>query len=204
MTHIRLTDLPAPIRTALEGCGYHKADVEVSEAPIYSPAEGTAGFTGNRGYCVVVNVGTGERHESVGAWGGTNPFGAKAVDHDRAEYPIPPNCAVVYGESGGRGAFFRVKVAPGMLVGVLPAAGDTVLSRETSLALSVIGGIRGGHRADYFSRLKLGAYGPQNPHVVDLVGRKLLTANKGGAIAITTEGRNVRASLPTEITRMWC
>lgn len=196
--HIRMTDLPAAIRSALESCGYHRADVEVSEAATYSP-KGTTAFEGNRGYCVVVNVATGEQHAEVGAWGGANGFSAHAVDHDANEYPIPPNCAVVAGENGGRGAFFRVKVAPGMMAGILPPAADDALPESSGLALAVIAGIKGGARGDYFDRLGLGAYGAANPAVAVLVARKLVSVNKAGAIAITTEGRNARSMLPASI-----
>jgi hypothetical protein len=178
---------------------YRRADVAVTESATYSPQEGTAGFQGNRGFCIVVNVATGATHATVGAWGGGNGFGANAVDNDRSDYAIPPNCAVITGESGGRGSFARIKVAPGMLVGILPAATSVELPESSALALCVIAGIKGGHRAEYFSRAKLGAYGPENPAVVDLAARKLVSVNRGGAIMLTTDGRNARATIGYEI-----
>lgn len=197
---IRLTDLPAPIRTALESNGYHRADVDVTESATYQPAEASAGFTGNRGFCVAVNVATGERHTETGAWGGANPFEANAADHDRANYPIPPNCAVVMGETGGAGSFARVYVAPGMLAGVLPAAAqDSELAEGSALALVVIASLKSGARAESFARSGLGPYSATNPNVAILVERKLVTVNKAGAIAITTEGKNAREALPAAI-----
>ncbi len=190
--HVKIEDLPTAVQNALRAHGYHRKDISVEESESYTP-QGPGG-QGSRSVCTVVNCITGERKTEIGSWGGANMFTQNSVDTDSKTYPIPPNCAVIKGSIGEK-AWLYVYVAPGMTIGLLPPAVE--MSDDEKRALAVIRGIRGGHRADYFSRHRLGAYGGENAHVQRLKALGFVTVNRGGAIAVTTEGRNV--DLPRKI-----
>lgn len=104
---------------------------------------------------------------------------------------LPPNTALVTGGTFcGKPATVRVMLRPENLVKMLPA--PNTLTADEKAALNVIGGMKGGYRADEFTRRNLGEYGADNPLVKSLADKRLVTINRAGAIAITIEGRNAR------------
>jgi len=63
------------------------------------------------------------------------------------------------------------------------------------IALSIIGGIKGGYRREYFERNNLGDYSPENPLVISLAKLGLINVMRNGAMKITTKGQNVRGGM---------
>lgn len=186
--HVALKDLPVSLRNALHAVGFHNQVVCVVAADKYSPSEGSAAFKGNKGFCVAVNLETGETKTEFGSWGGANPFEQRQVDQDTARYPIPTNGAVVIGEVGGRGSFARIKVCPDNLMAMLPTKVE--LSDQEASVLRILTGYTSSYRSEEFDRAGLGKYGPTNPVVLQLAEKELLKINRQGAISVTIAGRN--------------
>jgi|GEM_PF-1296011 len=188
---VELRELPPVLQRALKSVGYRRKDIRVEPDTTYSPSEGSASASGQRGYVIVVNMQTGQMKTEMGSWGGPNPFERKQVDLDRRNYPIPANGAVVVGESGGRGSFARIKVNPSNLSAILPSGDEDKLPPDEQKALNIIGGIKGGHRVRYFERNNLGPYDFRaNPLLQSLAKKGMIKANRAGAMKITTKGRN--------------
>lgn len=188
---IALRELPPSLQRALKSVGYRRKDIRVEADTTYSPSESSAAFEGSRGFIVVVNMETGQSKQETGSWGGATPLEPGKVEHDRKNYPIPNNGAVIVGESGGRGTFARIKVHPQNLAKMLPSGAGEKLTEEENKALNIMGGIKGGYRAKSFSRYDLGPYNlKQNPLLQDLLKKGLIQANRAGAMKITTKGRN--------------
>jgi len=191
--HVAVRELPQALQRALLSVGYKRKDIRVEPDTTYSPSEGTAGASGQRGFIVVVNMATGQMKKEMGSWGGGNMFENKQVDQDRKEYPIPNNGAVIVGSSGGRGNFAHIKVHPSNLAAILPAGDDEKLPPDEQKALNIIGGLKSGARREYFDRNRLGPYDFRaNPLLQSLAKKGLIKANRAGAMAITTKGRNAR------------
>lgn len=189
--HVAVRDLPRSLQKALRTVGYRRKDIRVEPDTTYSPSEGSAGFTGSRGFIVVVNMQTGQMKHEKGSWGGATPFERKQVDVDRKNYPIPNNGAVIVGESGGRGTFAKIKVHPNNLAKMLPEGEDVKLTPEENKALNILGGLKSGYRAQSFERYNLGPYDVRsNPLLQGLLKKGLIKANRAGAMSITTKGRN--------------
>lgn len=126
----------------------------------------------------------------------THPFYDRLPNGDRCGNlelnELPPNtCLVEGGYYRGKPRSFRIHLRDENLAKLLPAP-SAEISEKAKSALNIIRSMRGGYRADEFSRAGLGAYGQTNPLVVELQSAGFVTINKAGAIAITTAGRNVR------------
>jgi hypothetical protein len=103
---------------------------------------------------------------------------------------LPPGCCLVEGGYfRGKARGYRLHFREENLVGLLPAPAAELSDRAKS-ALNIICSMRGGYRADEFSRAGLGKYGADNPIVVELQSAGLVSINKAGAVAVTTAGRN--------------
>ena len=191
--HVALKELPPSLQRALKAVGYRRKDIMVQADTTYSPSESGAAFSGSRGFIVVVNMETGQFKQETGSWGGASPFEPQKAEHDRKNYPIPSNGAVIVGEAGGRGTFASIKVHPSNLAQMLPSGDDQKLPSDEQKALNIIGGLKGGkHRALRFERVRLGPYNFQaNPTLQSLAKKGLIKANRAGAMAITTKGRNL-------------
>jgi len=189
--HVSLQELPPALQKALKQVGYRRKDIRVEERTRYSPSEGSAGFEGNQGYVMGVNLSTGQSKLEKGDWGGGG-LGHKQVDFDRKNYPIPPNSAVIVGESGGRGSFARILINPQNFANILPS--EEKLSDNEMKALAIIKTIKGGYRKKYFDDHKIGPYAKENPILQGLARKGLIKVNARGAAMITTKGKNAVSS----------
>jgi hypothetical protein len=187
--HLDIKDLPPQIQRAIKSV-YRKPSIEVIPATEYSTSG--AGFEGNRAIAVGINLSTGKTETLTGSWGGRNPFENKPVDRPQKN-KLPPNMAVLLGESGGRGTFMRLYVHPSNFDS-LALAGETVsLSDKEQKALNMIAGLNSRGRKDEFPREGMGEYGPTNQYVKSLAEKGLVKI-QGRAVKITTKGRNQRSS----------
>lgn len=187
--HVLVKELPEVLQRALKEVRYNKRDISVESADKVTPNEGSAGFDGNRGYVVVVDLSSNRYKVNLGAWGGANPFDRKQVDLDDRPQPIPPNGAVIVGEYGGRGSFAHIKVSPSNLQAILPRPAEELDDREAK-ALDAILGLKSGYRADEFRRRGLGPYSAENPILQSLAAKKMIKIDARGGIAVTLEGKN--------------
>jgi hypothetical protein len=194
--HVPLRDLPPAMIQALSSVGYKSPDIEVESGETYSPSEGGGASKGNRGFVIVMDMETGQSKTHMGSWGGANPFEKKQVEHDKDEYPIPLNGAVILGSTGGRGAFARIRVRPDNMEKMLP--GTEEVSDQERKVLAILGGIKGGYRKQYFEDNNLGPYSSDNPIVQSLLSKKLIKVNKRGSMMITTAGKNARGNASPE------
>ena len=104
---------------------------------------------------------------------------------------IPLQQGIAYVANSGMGYATLQVVKPDfdILTATQPAL--PAVSREEWQALDVIDSTKASGRARYFKVLKLGAYSPQNPYVMSLVEKKLLTR----AGSPTALGKSVRLSV---------
>lgn len=183
---VKVKELPASLQRALSNQGYARPDVEVKSAETYTLDPGTA-FEGSRGFCAAVNLATGQSESVKGSWGGANAF-ERSIDHDQTDRPIVPNMAVIKGESGGRGTFARVIVAPSTLAALLPAP-SAELTDAQAVILAVFKQCKSFARMDEARR-----YGIKNAQyaeaVKECVAKGLIKQASNGATQITTEGKN--------------
>lgn len=191
--HVLVKELPEVLQRALKEVRYNKRDIDIQSADKVSPSEGSAGFEGNRGYVVVVDLSSNHYKVHFGAWGGANAFDQRQVDLDDRPQPIPPNGAVIVGEYGGRGSFAHIKVNPTNLQGILPRPAEEIDEKEAK-ALDAILGLKSGYRADEFRRRGLGRYSIENPLIQSLAAKKLIKIDARGGIQVTTEGKNALRS----------
>ena len=183
--YISLTDLPGAIQSALTSYGYRRQDIAVTAAETYSPH--VAGGSGQRGFCVCVDVSTGTKEERVGSWGGANIFNARnQVDLDTSEYPIPPNCAVITGSRGDK-TFASVVVHPAMMPALLPSADNTVTDADRAW-LYILRTFKSAYRKD--GARSAGVPWPNADRLAFLQGKGLIKVNKAGSVRITTDGKN--------------
>lgn len=188
--HVETSQLPRAIQAALAEVGYGRKDIGVSAAESFTPSVG--GGQGYKGFCAIVDLATGERRVSWGSWGGSNMFNpTNIVDLDTEAKPLLPNLAVIKGQiGGGHPAYASVTVHPSTLAPLLPPATD--VTAQEKRACAIIAGYKSFARAEYFASAGLGEYGPTNPVIVACAAKGLVKVNKGGAVAITTAGRNAR------------
>lgn len=183
MTYLLVRDLPHALQRALSRVGYGRKDIELSHAESVSIA--SSGGDGYKAFALVVNLSTGACAEHWGSWGGANMFNPRnAVDLDTRQHTLPPDGAVIRGSiGGGKPVCASITVSPACKILALPPAAE-ITPRQLAI-LSVVCGIKGGYRREYFSR------GNVQPGEIDaLVSAGLLTRNKAGAVSATTAGRN--------------
>jgi len=189
--HVAVKDLPDALQKALKSVRYGGKDVGVQQASTFRPSEASAGFEGNQGYLILVDLTSGRMETLQGGWGGGNAFSRTTVDDDDSVNPIPPNSAVITGESGGRGNFARIKVHPSNFAAMMVEGPKDALTDKEQIALNSIVGLTSKGRADEFPRRGLGAYGPENPYVKRLAELGLVKL-QGRSVQVTTEGKNRR------------
>jgi hypothetical protein len=191
--HVVVRDLPEVLQRALKSVRYNRRDVGVESGSSFTPTEGSAGFEGNRGYVIVVDLVGGHFKTHEGAWGGPSPFDQRQVDLDRKPQAIPQNGAVIIGEYGGRGSFAHIRVHPSNLQAILPQPAEEI-EKDERTALGIIRSYKSSGRVDEFRRAQIGAYGPDNPLIRSLAGKGLVKIDSRGSIQITTDGRNALLS----------
>lgn len=192
---VAFKELPDGIQKGLKQIGYRRPDVEVIPSTTYTIGGGSP-FEGNRSHTVAVNLATGQTKVETGNWGGRNPFEHKQVDWDEETRQLPPNSAVIKGESGGRGAFARVYIHPSNLAALLPSGDEEELPEIELKALNAIVGLKGGpYRSEAFARHRLGPYHPDNPVIKSLAAKGLIKVQRNGIMA-TPKGKTVRNNGP--------
>jgi hypothetical protein len=186
MSYALVTDLPEAVRRALTAVSYGRKDIEVKASATVVLGDSGAG-NGRQSFAVLVNLTTGEHTVSRGSWGGENMFVRdNAVDSDRNAYPLPGDGVAITGvRGGGQPVWAQLHIPASMVDRMLP--GPTVALSDVQLtALYCHKALKGGaYRRDALSRANIG------PDVIDaLVSAGLLSRNRAGAVAITTDGRN--------------
>src|SRR5688500_15526643 len=97
--YVSVKELPDTLRAALSSISYGRADIAIETAETYNPFQ--AGGAGRRGFCMAVNIESGERAIARGSWGGSNPFNPNnPVDLDSQERPLKPGFAIIQGTEG--------------------------------------------------------------------------------------------------------
>lgn len=184
--YVKVKELPECLQSALTNNGYHRPDVELTAKETYALSPNTA-FEGSRGFTCAVNLETGKSITLHGSWGGANPF-ETTIDHDASERPIVANMAVVHGETGGRGSFARVHVAPATLAAMLPAPA-TELTPAQGVVLHCLKGYKSAYRRDEAARY--GVNSKEYETVInELAAKGLAKVSSNGATQITTNGKN--------------
>ena len=115
--------LPECLKSALALVSYARHDISVELVPADNAVidlKSSSCFEGNRGYTILLNMETGEKKFFEGSWGGSNMFVKTVVDDLDQKFTMPQGCAVIKGESGGRGHFSTIylrsdNVVPGLL-----------------------------------------------------------------------------------------
>lgn len=182
--HAKIQDMPNAIKSALSSVGYTRKDIAVHAAETCCLAAG--GGQGRREFAIVVNLATGERKETWGSWGGANMFNPQnAVDLDTRAHPIPSNCVVIQG-SVGESVYASIVALPTTLAPLLPAKADT--TEKEQRILYAYGSLKSGP----YRKQSLDGCGTLPSDIDSLVARGLLSRNRGGAVQITTEGKNAR------------
>lgn len=187
--HVDIKELSPALRDALAAVGYGARDVEVVPAQTVDPTVG--GGAGMRGFCTIVNLDTGARRTVNGSWGGSNPLAHSPVDGTAERIELPENGAVVKGTRGYPRTFATIYAHPSAAGGMaLPsgAPADDQLSDEDHQALYCFAAIKGGH----YRRDEMQRRGVSEATVGSLILRGYLKRNRGGATAITTQGKNAR------------
>lgn len=186
----KVKDLPETIQSALSSLGYTRADIELKVKESISPFIG--GGDGYRGFCVILDIVTGEKDVKLGSYGGSNAFNpGNQVDCDTACYKIPANTAVIKGSSGGgHPVSASITLSPDNVIKALPL--KTELTPREKWLLYVLKAYTSQGRKEEFRRNN------DIPTLADLKrleGLGFLKVNKAGAAQITTEGKNVVAGL---------
>ena len=193
---LAISDFPDMLKKGLKSIGYNGKDIQVITASSAS-LSGYA-FEGNRKYAASIDMSTGRVDMENGAWGGPTPFNPTKVDAlsvKNIKLPVPPNKAVVIGESGGRGNYARMYVNPKSMNLLIDDGEDHDLSEDERKALEIIASIKGGYRQREFERERIGDYSASNPLIQSLEGKDLVKINRKGSIQVTTKGKDVRLQL---------
>ena len=181
-------ELPPSILRALKEVGFHRNDIRVVPSTTYSvqyPAD-----DGSKGFTCVVNMESGQYKVVWGNWGGGGYFSRpNPVDLDNTSRPIPPNGAVVQGQSGGHGTFASIYVRPDAMPTLLPEPVE--LSPKERKALNACS-YKSGYRKDEFWKQGLGEYSLDNPLIQSLLEKGLIQTDVRGGIKVTIKGKNAR------------
>ncbi len=181
--------LPAGVQRALKSIGYGRRDIRVHGATKIGLSD--AGGDGRQGFFLAVDMLTGRViKEARGSWGGPNPFQKQEMDDD-SDFVIQPGVAALKGSKGGQ-VYCTITYHPSDKDSFIPEVAVVDISAEESRALYVLG-VVSSYRADEWVRSGLpGKYSATNPLVLGLIAKGLVSSNKGGALALTTSGKNQR------------
>lgn len=187
MIHVKVADLPETLINSLKNLGYHKNDIPLEGKEKISPQ--VPGGKGRRGFCVIVNIATGETKQMMGSWGGSNMFNPNnQVDLDDTPYTIPAGFAVIKGVSGYKGVIATITVPPDNVAKFLPEKKELDPRDKwilyTFSALTSAGRKKEWEREDDI---------PSEDDLNRLAAEGYLKRSKNGASRITTDGKNAVA-----------
>ena len=189
--YTKLTDLPETIQSALNKLGYHRQDIQIEITDAVSPQ--VTGGKGYRGFCVILDIVTGQSEIKMGSWGGGNPFNPdNQVDLDSKPYEIPNNMAVIKGSNGTDRMFATLYLSPNNVIKALPISVE--LDSRLRWILYGYKGLTSQGRKNEYSRNN---DKPSAADLKQLVDMGLLKQNKAGVCQITTEGKNCFKPLET-------
>lgn len=192
--YTQVKDLPESIQSALSSIGYGRKDISLEVAESISPSVG--GGDGLRGFCIIVNIETGERKTEVGSWGGSNMFAESAsnrVDSDHNNYLIPVNVAVIKGSYGrDRPVYATITISSSNMIKALPEKVE-LSDRERWIMYGYKSLTSQGRKNDYSRNNDI----PTAADLNSLVERGLLKRNSAGHCQITTDGKNCLKPLET-------
>lgn len=178
-----VSELPDTLQTALQSIGYHRKDIELIASETVS--RHVSGGQGYRGFCVIVNLSTGERKAEIGSWGGANMFNPNnAVDLDTSEYNIHPGFAVIKGSQGDK-TFATIYLHTENIVKFLPAKIE--MDSRDSWILYTFDALTSAGRKNEWDRHN---DKPSENDLNRLAGLGYLKRSKNGATQITTDGKN--------------
>lgn len=186
--HIKITELPSTLQSALMNIGYHRKDIEIKTSTTYTPAN--CGGRGYRSFVIAVDLTTGGKSTIYGAWGGSTYLDPKQADLDDSRYPIPVSGAVIHGREGGsRPVYATITVHPEALPKRIEQ--KVTIPLDTAFALMCTLILTSAGRRNEFAR-RGRKYSVDHPALQDCIARGWLKANKRGSISATTEGKNMR------------
>lgn len=183
MIHSKVKDLPETIQAALRSIGYHRQDITIEGRQDIDP--GVVGGAGRKGFCMIVNMTTGEKKTLFGSWGGSNMFNSgNQVDNDRKSYDIPPNFCVIKGSIGDK-TYASMYIRPSNMVMFLPAKVE-LEPRDRWLLYTFDALTSPGHKDEWRRRNDP----PSEDDLNRLASLGYLKRAKNGATSITTDGKN--------------
>lgn len=182
--YTKLTDLPDTIQKTLHSLGYHSKDISLEVSESVSPFVGSG--DGLRGFCVILDIITGQSETKMGSWGGSNAFSPNnSVDCDTSSYKIPSNVAVIKGTTGRDRVYATITLSPENVIKALPL--PTELDQRLKWILFGYKGLTSSGRKNEYDRYR---DKPSAEDLKKLVELGLLKMNKAGVCQITTEGKN--------------
>lgn len=185
MSAVHVKEFPAILRLAFPGYSGRKFKVE-SSADVTLHSDSWEG--GSKVSYRLIDLETGEVRGVTREFGNpyTNPSGQVPT------VALRPGLAVVaHSIFCGKDTGLTAYLHPDNFVAMLPPAIE--MSADERRALDIIGSYKGGHhRAEAWRGLP-GRYEAANPLIQSLAAKRLVTINRAGAVAITTEGRNARS-----------
>jgi len=196
--YVQVKTLPQALQNALKAHGYGRADIAVDAAETFTAF--VAGGQGQKGFCTLVNLATGETETHWGSWGGSNMFSpGNAVDNDQRDSALPPNFAVIKG-SEGNSTYATITVNPSSLAPLLPVAAEGISDTDKKILVCYKSLKSGQYRNEALLKVFSDApsWKPADPKhsaalasaLDSLVSRGLLKRSSNGATQITTEGKN--------------
>lgn len=185
--HIKVSTLPRHLQAKLSQVGYHRPDIAIEARETVSIQD--FGGDGRRAFFFPFSLDASKGCGEVvyGSWGGPNPFETRQPDADNRDHAIPVGCGVVKGSDGGPGRMHAtLYVHPATIAPLLPAM-PVITERQGAILRMWAQLTSAGRKYEFERNPKLR---PTEAELVDLVGLGLLSRNRAGAVAITTEGRN--------------
>lgn len=187
--YVRTKDLPECIQSVLKNVSYGSQDIEVIGQETVS-IQGFAG-SGRRSFAALLDLVSGQYEIHYGSWGGPNPFEThKPVNSDSEDHRIPLNGAVIKGTSGNS-TFAVLYLNPDNILKVLerPAEEKNLLSERELAVVYAHRAFKSSYRKEALARV-----GIREPELSGIIARlvelRLISQNKAGSTAITTDGKN--------------
>lgn len=179
--YANVRELPNIVQEQLNGVGYGRADILIEAREKVSPQ--VSGGDGQRGFCIIIDMISGNVKHMMGSWGGANMFNPRnQVDLDSQMYEIPENVAVITGSIGGS-VFATVTLNPKNVAKFLPAKSE--LTKEQASVLYSFKALKSAYRPKYSEEC-----------LNELAEMGFLKRSKNGATRITTAGKNAYLSSP--------